>query len=281
MNVLFYGNCQMVAIKETLNLDAQLYNQIVIECFNTNVTKEEIDPCIKNADIIIIHPVQDNYRGKDYLSTTYIIYHSKIDCKIILLNNCFFDFYHFDTKSINKDYIVTPYHNISLYNCYNANKTIEYYIYHYVNNMNLKTKDDLEKIVTSNLKELERRYNLMLLHKEYSPEKNIYSIFIGDYIKNNYKNKLLFYTPNHPSKFLLQYICENIVDILNIPNSIDYKVDPFDYTKCILNKCIENVVHFNINDYPSLLDGKTSLNDICHLYYYIYDTNDIQFEILE
>ena len=31
MNVLFYGNCQMVAIKETLNLDAQLYNQIFLK----------------------------------------------------------------------------------------------------------------------------------------------------------------------------------------------------------------------------------------------------------
>jgi hypothetical protein len=276
MNVLFYGNCQMVGIKEILNLDRTLYNPIAIECFNTNVTREEMTRCIKNADIIITQPIQDNYRGKDYLSTTYIIYHSKKTCKIILLNSCFFDFYHFDTKSINKDYVITPYHNISLYECYKSNKTIEHYIFHFVKNKHLKTKEELETIVTDNLKELERRYNLMLLHKQYSPEKNIYSFLIADYIKNNYKDKLLFYTPNHPSKFLLQYICENIVDILNIPNYINYTIDPFVHTKCILNKCIESVVHFNVDEYPALIDGKSTLNEICQLYYNIYDNNTME-----
>ena len=278
MNVLFYGNCQMVAIKETLNLYEKIYNQIVIECFNTNVTEEEMKYCVNNADVIIIQPVQDNYRGKDYLSTTYIIYHSKPECIIILLNSCFFDFYHFDTKSINQDYIVTPYHNISLYQCYKTNKTIEHYMYHFAKNIHLKTKKELESIAKDSLKELERRYNLMLLHKQYSPEKKIYSVFIVDYIKNNYKDKLLFYTPNHPSKFLLQYICENIVDILNIPNSIDYIVDLFDHTKCILNKCIENVVNFHVKDHLPLINGINSLEDLCHLYYDIYDNNDIQLD---
>ena len=275
MNVLFYGNCQMISIKEILNLDELLYNQIVIECYKTEVTNVEMDNCIKNTDVIILQPIQDNYRNKPYLSTTYIIYHSKPECKIILLNSCFFDFYYFDTKSINEQYSITPYHNVSLYECYKENKTIEYYIENFLHNDELKSKDELEIIVTNTLQELERRYELMKLHKTYSPHKNIECISISNYIKDNYKTKLLFYTTNHPTNILLQYICENIISILNISNTIDYDLDPFNHTKCFLNSCIQKTVYFDINKYLPLIDGKSSLDEICNLYYQIYNDNDI------
>jgi len=276
MNVLFYGNCQMNGIKQILNLDPNIYNQIVIECFNTETTQENIDYCLKKLDILILQPIQDNYRNKTYLSTTYFIYHCKPSCKIILVNSCFFDFYYFDTKSINLECSVTPYHNVSLYECYKTNKSIEYYIQNYINNTELKSKEELELFASNTLQELDRRYELMLLHKSYSPHRDIDCIYITDYIKNNYKDKLLFYTTNHPTPFVLQYICEHIVSILNIANTIDYESDPFKDTKCLLNICIQKTVHFSIKDHAPLIDGKTSLNDICKLYYQLYCTTDIQ-----
>ena len=36
-NVLFYGNCQLFAIKEILNLPIKKFNISYVECFTTNI----------------------------------------------------------------------------------------------------------------------------------------------------------------------------------------------------------------------------------------------------
>ena len=57
---------------------------------------------------------------------------------------------------------------------------------------------------------------------------------------------------NHPTKYLLQFLSENIINISNIDNTINYKIDPLNDPRCILYKCIENVVNFKIvNDFKT------------------------------
>ena len=60
---------------------------------------------------------------------------------------------------------------------------------------------------------------------------------------------------NHPTKHLLQYICEEINSILKIPNSIDYDVDPLNNPRCVLYECLQPVVNFNVNDQNILTNG--------------------------
>lgn len=275
-NILFYGNCQMTPICNTLNLDKTKYNQSIIECFSTEMLEQEFHEYVVNADVIIMTIIENNYRDKHYLSTTYVVYHAKKDCKLIILNNFYFSFYYFDIKIIHTLGETQPYHHLSIFDCYNNSKDIDYYINTYVNNEALKTTHELEILANTSFEELNKRYDIILLHKQLSPDKYIYSIPISQYIKNNYKKKLLFYTPNHPSKYLFHYVSEQILSILNFENTINYQVDTLNHTRCILYKCIQKMVYFDISKESPLLCEKKTIQDISQWYYELYKNRLIE-----
>ena len=275
-NILFYGNCQMPVLCKTLNLDKSTYNQTVIECFDTSMIETEFNLYVTQSDIIIMTIIDDNYRDKPFLSTTSVVYHAKKTCKIIILNNFYFSFYYVDSKTINIPGESNPYHHKSLFDCYNNDDSIDFYIDNYVNNKTLKTKDELESSANESLDELNRRHDILMLHKQMNPDKLIYSVPISQFIENNYKQTLLFYTNNHPSKTLFQYVCEEILVILNLENRIDYKIDVLDHTRCILYACIQQVVSFDITKQRPLLNKQTNIQDIAESFYEIYKTTPIE-----
>jgi len=272
INVLFYGNCQLNAVFQTLNLPKTQFNTFLIECFSTNINKEEFTNTIKNCDIIIVQPIDDNYRNKCYLSTSYVVNNSKNNCKIFFFNNCHFDFYYFDLtyKKMNNTFFDKPniYHYNKMIECYNNNLSANYYVNKHVNNLGLKTSTELEMIAENSLHELQKRYINML--NTYNNNKNTYFIAIHDFIKNNYKTTLLFYSMNHPSKYVIQFVCKKIIDNLQTPITIDYNIDFFSNIKCILYKCIQNYVHFNVNEYSPLLLNNSNVHDITKMYYNEY-----------
>lgn len=273
-NFLFYGNCQSDAIKQTISLPSDEYNIINVPCWTTDINKEKFTEIIKMCDIIITQSINDNYRDLDYLSTSYIIKNKQEHCKIIVFDSCYFDFYYFDLtyKMFNNDVLHLPidYHYNKMIECYNNNLPVEHYITEYVDNVNLKTSDELDNIAENSLNELKKRYEE---HKNKFNDKNIFIITIHDYIKNNYKNKLLFYSMNHPTKYVIQYICEEIINILSLQNTINYQVDILgddSQPKCILYKCIQKSVNFNVDDHTPLTKNKTNINEITQLYYDTY-----------
>ena len=270
MNILFYGNCQSFSIFKTLNLSSK-YNITHISCWKENMDKKEFTDIINKCNVIITQPINDAYRDVDYLSTSYIIKNKKPDCKLIIFDSCHFDFYYFDLtyKHFNNDVLHKPsdYHYHKMIECYNNNHSIEYYVTNFVNNLDLKSSEELETIAQNSLNELQNRNKK---NKEKYNDKNIYLIETYDYIKNNYKKKLLFYSMNHPTKYVIQFICEKIIDILQIQNSIDYNIDTLDNTKCILYKCISKNVNFDINNHNPLTSGIKDIDKITQLYYSTY-----------
>jgi hypothetical protein len=277
MNVLFYGNCQTDAIKSILNLNESEFNCYNIQCYITQLTEDEFKEIINKCDIIITQPIHNNYRDKVYLSTDYIINNCKKNCKIIVFESCYFDFYYFDLtyKIINNENLRKPidYHYNELINCYKNNLSIEYYLENYVNNIDFKTIEYLQKKADNSFEELNKRCNQF----RNTFEGKITFISIIDYIKNNYKNILLFYSMNHPTKYLLQHICHQIINVSNIKNTINYDIDPLDYCKCILYKSIQKVVNFNIDECTPFLFNKINNYDIIKLYYDTYKCQNINF----
>ena len=144
----------------------------------------------------------------------------------------------------------------------------EFYIENFVNNENLKTIDELEESANKSLNELKERYHKNI--KNYMRSSNIHIISTYEYIKNNYKNKLLFHSMNHPSKYVIQYICEEINKLINIEFSINYDIDMLANPKCIIYKCIQKVVNFDINKHLPRVNDKNNINDITELYYDTY-----------
>ena len=138
MNILFYGNCQLRAILKTLNLSHN-YNIFIFQCWRDHIDQQYFTDIIKKCDIIITQSISDNYRNVDYLSTLYIKQHKKSNCKLIIFDSCYFDFYYFDLtyKKFNNSILHDSigYHYNKMIECYNNEHSIDYYIDNFVNNL--------------------------------------------------------------------------------------------------------------------------------------------------
>jgi hypothetical protein len=156
--------------------------------------------------------------------------------------------------------------------CYKNGKSIEYYIKNFVDNLDFKSNEELNKIAEDNVNELYNRY--IDTKTTYNDNNIIYNITTYEYIKQNYKDKLLFYTVNHPTKYVIQFICEKIIDILKIPNTINYNIDVLDcHGKCILYKCISKNVNFDINNHIAEFPNSIGVHNVTKIYYDIFKKN--------
>jgi hypothetical protein len=299
LNILFYGTCQSKGIKDVLNLSENYYIQYHIQCYSTNISKEDFNNILNICDIIITQPIPDNYRDKDYLSTTYIINNCKKDCKVLIYQRQYFNFYYYNTIYYKfKDdvlHIPNDYHYGHMIEYYKKNKNVDDFMNEIVFNMNLKSKDDLESIANESIqylverdKDIVNKYikNTMNLSKhsedkellsvanaiDNTSKSNILYVSVVQYIKDNYKNKLLFYSMNHPTKVLLQYVAQEIVTKLNLKNSINYQIDPLNEPKCIIYSCIQNALNFNIFNENVQLCDKHDIKSIVNLYYDTYNS---------
>jgi len=243
MKILFYGNCQIDAVCKTLNLNSNKYETCIIKCYQNDVSQQDFTERLKTTDIVITQPIRDDYLGKEYLSTSYIVRNCNPDCKVIILPSFHFNFYYFDCTYSNKLTGPSDYHYTNMIECYKQCKSADYYLEHYVNNPDLKSKEELEKIADDNIKELDDRYNDSQKYKIINA--NVVTMSIGKFIQENYKQTLLFHTINHPTKVLFQHVCHEILNVLQIENTIDYWSDPLcGFVRNIMYKCVEQVVHF-------------------------------------
>lgn len=257
-NILFYGNCQTKAIMETLNLNKKQYVVYQINCHETNVDEPTFLKYIKMSDVIVTQPISDNYRGKPYLTTSFIIQNSRPDTRIIMFDSCYFNFYHFD--SIHKEILPLQfhYHYKTIFHSIVNNISSHDHFMSIVNNYDFKSTEELDNIANESLDEIKRRSNESS-GKYKAP--NVCIISIHDFVKLNYKEKLLFYTVNHPSKYVFHYISEEIINHLQIENTINYDIDPLNCIKTIIYKCVQKNVNFDISNYnPNDHDAFTMVN---------------------
>lgn len=268
-SILFYGNCQLGALRRVLNLNPALFTTNYIACCSTNIDKADFTNLIKTSDIIVTQHIRPNYRNLDYLHTDFVINNAP-NCKIIIFSVCYFDFYYPDLKY--KTHQNTPfdqpvaYHYQYMIDNFKNKCSIDDYITNCVNNQNLISKEILLERANKSLNELKQRDQSM---KDQFTQSNVHIISISDFIEQNYKDKLLFYSMNHPTKYVIQHMCEKFIAVLGIKNNIKYDIDPLNVTKCILYKCIQSVVNFNINDH-SVKTGKS--NDAVSITKLYYDT---------
>ena len=279
INVLFYGTCQSKAIKEIINLSDAEYMQHHIQCYSTNISKNEFNNILSICDIIITQPVPNNYRNVDYFSTNYIINNCKKNCKIIIYQRQYLNFYYYDTiyYDYKNDVLHEPndYHYGEMIKYYKEKKSIDTYLNNIVYNTNLKTKEELENIANKSIEYLFNKDND--IKNEYiNNRENIIYVSVTQYIKDNYKNKLLFYSMNHPTNILLQYISEEIIKSLNIKNTMNYNIDPLNEPKCIIYNCIQNAVNFDISKANISLCDRHDIKSVTQLYYETYNSINLE-----
>jgi len=291
INILFFGNCQTKALKDTLNLNTDKYKLQNISCYKCSINKEDFTKLIRDANIIITQPLCDNYRNLDYLNTKYIVNTASLSTNIIIFNSCYFDFYYPDMKykKHNNTRISFPcdYHYQFIVDCYMSNITVSEYIDEFVNNKNLISKATLLNRAENSIYKLRKR-DIDIINN-YS-QVNVKFISIADYIEDNYRDKLLFHSVNHPTKIIFQFLSHEIIKCLNLDNTINYDADTLSEPTCILYKCIENVVNFEVNNDNILMKLKdiespdgcvikiVDLDSLVNMYYDTYNSIDFRDE---
>lgn len=216
--VLIYGNCHTRVIKECLQQNTEFSSQYVIypwkpiqEIANPAYFKSEVlDWC----DIFIHQSIRkENRYGEDYSSDRII---SKLNgnARIISIPNL----YHL------------PMH---LFPAFDEG---EFY-YPLIGGILFfrdKILDDLFVIEKGNIKKIIQKYKLYdkwdpdEIQKKYMHFKEIvherekqWDIKVSDFIDSNFRDKLLFYDPNHPTSFFLSWIADNILSLLGVEEKND------------------------------------------------------------
>lgn len=290
IHVLLYGNCQMSALNKTLNI--KNFKLCTIPCWVTDISEENFLKEIKLANIIITQPINDNYRDLPYLSTNFIINNCNENTIVIIFPSIQLDFYYFDKtyKFYQNELLKNPsdYHYKGIIKTYKINETVDYFINKYYNNIDLLSKEELLNIANKSICELIKREELM---DNYKIKDNIYIIDISNYIKANYLNKLLFWSVNHPTKFIFHYISEKIISLLNFKlntnytfeNNINYEIDELAKNeKCLLYKCLQNIVNFDLSLYEPKLNkyNETNVNNIVQYYLETYKNLELKSDLL-
>lgn len=275
---IFYGNCQMTALVKILRLKYE-YNIKTIDCHKTKWTIDKFTRFIKRAKLIIMTYTKKNYRDKSYLSTEYILKNCNSKANVIVVPSIYFNGYYPDIKRIkNSDDKILIYptetHHSNIFKYARNKKTINQLLNEVINNDNFYSTNYLESIVQNSLKELRKReteiMDMMSIRKyEY--------IIVSDYIETYFRNTLLFYTINHPTKKLIQYVAKEIHTKLKKANAIkivysniNNDIDPLTRPQCILYKSIQKIVKFDINNHEPSIDKHMGINRFVELCYNEY-----------
>ena len=172
-----------------------------------------------------------------------------------------------------KDPDMHHYHN--LLKSYITGKSVDQYIKDFPSNQNLHTNEQLENFANKSIEELKTRQNII---KQLNQIRPINLITIDEFIKNNYKDKILFHTYHHPTTILYLHVVNQIVKIVGLnPAKINTKIDPLNiYGKMYIYDSTRKILNFNVDDYNKqvLKRFNNSLEDMVKMYYKAYKKKD-------
>ena len=269
--MFFYGNCQAIALMSMFSGGSSAADFCFSYelCHAPEMNKHHFTRHIHEADIIVTQPIMEGYGGTDYTNTSYIL-EQAAGKKVIVFSSCYFDFYYPDLRYLAE--VPEPaYHHQRLIDYYKEGRTPAAFITEVVENEGLMSKEELLAKAEESIGELRKRDEDA--RNRYGAWDNVHYVSIADFVERNYRERLLFYSFNHPTKHLLQFIADQIIRIAAVRGlTIDHDLDPLaEPTRCTLYKCIQPAVNFRISDCSiRTLDARDPLA-VVRLYYAAYD----------
>lgn len=221
--ILLYGNCQLAAIKSFVQWPASAHVEHVI-VHRTECTQAEITQKAASADVIVTQNVTDNYRGKGYLGTSFVLSHASPSCEIVILDTCHFSGYHPDARSLihNGIPVSSPsaYHHSTLLEYFKQGKSMDTFMQEVVDNPRYLSPAEVQAVVDASLAELRAR--AIDIDKKVANDRRVFCVHVADYIEGNYRTVQLFHTYNHPTHLLLTHLSERAARYLSArPQVID------------------------------------------------------------
>src|SRR5271154_5860247 len=98
IKMTYFGNCQLVSIKEFLKTNKEFdnnYEFIDVKLVHT-MTDTDLDyffNILPSIRVLLIQPINDNYKNNHKYSTTHVLKNVHPECTTILLPNLYFSGY--------------------------------------------------------------------------------------------------------------------------------------------------------------------------------------------
>lgn len=282
------GNCQ-TALRYFLfsnKIFNEQYKYVQLPPVHTINAADIIFNIIGDIDLLVIQPIHNNYKGMYDFGTYNIVSKTKPSCKIILFPSLHLSFYYPNCTYIrhkNNSILQNPidYHDINLIRLckeYTSFDTITSEFKKVINTISEKDIDSTNTLFQYSINDLEKRENEYESFIPTDCADRTTIIKSSEFIINNYKNQLLFYSMNHPTKYMFQYICNEILTSLNIDlESYSESIDPLLYNAVpILYKFIGKIVEFDISEIPIVLCNRiVTLDEFIKIYYDVYSKLDL------
>lgn len=209
---LVYGNCQSMALKGLLKQNPQFNKHYeIVECPSVHLLTQDDLPnqelILSDVDLLIHQPVSDNYKGLYQLSTNYLKSKLKPKAKVISFPVAYFTGYNPEMvylKTKNGQRIAQPftYHDTNIMKFYllgkSVNETIEL-----IQSNDFYQSSYAHQNLENTLFNLEQR------------ERDL-DIKLSSFIRESYKVDKLFYTFNHPTSIILNYLANSIFQALEL-----------------------------------------------------------------
>jgi hypothetical protein len=297
-NFTIIGNCQARSLSEFLlsnNDFNKIYKYIQINDI-FRMDEDELNYLYLNIlpilDLIIIQPISEKYRNNYKYSTKSILNNVNTNCKKIMFPSLYFDYYHpFICYIYDND---NPSWKLSTPYDYHDKNIINFYINHHNNenisniilneykknllDINILDEDYFINKLNNNINNLKDREKIYMNYCT----KDTIIIYSSFYIQDNYKKNLLFYTNNHPTKYLFYYISDKILSILNV-SLYEYPthIDPLKALIMPIYKCIQKYVDFDIDYYLNFRHYDYILEDEDVILKYINSYKEVDKEMLK
>ena len=212
--VILYGNCHMQALFEFLKNNNEFNNKYTLYPipYIQTIHKAEFFeyPVFRNCDVFIHQAIQlANRYGKEFASSN-IIQKLKKDCKVIAVPNVYqlpkFFFPQYRKNNELKTYF--PYKGTIFFRDQIIDENIK------------KGKTINEIIDIYNDKNLFKKYYIKAEYEKFLDKIRMreqeWDIKVSDFIIENINKKQLFFDPNHPTNFFINYIYLELLPKLDI-----------------------------------------------------------------
>lgn len=208
MKIAIVGNCQSCALKESLKvyLPSNCHLKSFTPVFAIEPSEvEELHKFIKDADILITQPIQDQYRNSIGVGTNTLGSLIPRNSPVIIVPNCHWEGY-FPNYLYIKDRVgntvtsrnygsPSDYHDGFILSAYDLGLTAEDAAH--LLSQRLPASDWAKEHLISSFKELQKREESC-------------NIKISDYIEKHYRFRRLFYTFNHPKMCIIDELAHRI-----------------------------------------------------------------------
>lgn len=281
--IVAIGNCQLVPIvKNILSTPELIEKYTVVQGRSVHMITEyqvkNLHDHIAFCDILICTHVKEGYRNGIGVDTNHLISLAKKAEKIIILPSIYWEgqtpeLFYMKNLDGSNNIEIFDYHNkiifLSYIKGYSAEETVSILLDGGKISFNTNYIEITNKNLIKRENDIKQEYDRIL-------ERKIINIEFSDFIIKNYTSSRLFWTFNHPTTFLLNYVSALIINsIMRTSKTNMISEELLDDSFFPLHKSVYTALNCNFENNHNFRVRKKYYSpfDIVNLYFDFYNKN--------